>query len=45
MFIMGHSWQYADDTVLLFSGVDCQGVHRQISEVLGLLFSWIESSS
>ena len=40
----GKLFQYADDTVLLCSGVDCQDVHQQTSEDLGLLFGWIELS-
>ena len=39
----GKLFQYADDTILLCSGVDCQDVHQQISEDLGLSFGWIES--
>ena len=40
----GKLFQYANDTVPLCSGVDCQDVHWQISEDLQLLFSWIDSS-
>jgi len=36
--------QYADDIVLICSGIHCQDVHQQLSEDLKLLWSWVESS-